>query len=71
MYYWDSVGDFFHAVDNERKREEYRVEYSKLLKYVNKKIPKEEELYNNLKQAVIWRLRLMSLVLYIRSQKNT
>ncbi|WOO39000.1 hypothetical protein R2R35_11095 [Anaerocolumna sp. AGMB13020] len=45
MYYWDLGGDFFHISDNERKREEY----SKLLQYLNKKIPKEEELYHKLK----------------------
>ena len=29
MYFWDSVGDFFHTSDNERKRDEY----SKLVKF--------------------------------------
>ncbi|WP_033164384.1 hypothetical protein [Clostridium sp. KNHs205] len=55
MYYWDSVGDFFHISDNERKREEY----SKLLKYLNKKILKEEELYNNLKTGCDMVFRIM------------
>lgn len=44
MNFWDSVGDYFHTSDNERKRDEY----SKLVKYLKKKIPKAEAFYNNL-----------------------
>ena len=55
MYFWDSVGDFFHTSDNERKRDEY----SKLVKYLNKKIPKAEELYNNLKTGCDMEFKIM------------
>ncbi len=55
MYYWDSVGDFFNTADNERKREVYR----KLLKYLNRKIPKEEERYNNLKTGCDMAFKIM------------
>jgi hypothetical protein len=40
--FWDLFGS--NSSENERKRDEY----SKLVKYLNKKIPKAEELYNNL-----------------------
>ncbi len=63
MYYWDSVSNFFHISDNERKREEYReeyrVEYSKLLQYLNKKIPKEEEFYHKLKTGCDMAFKIM------------
>ena len=55
MYYWDFVSKFFHISDNERKREEY----SKLLSYLNKKIPKEEELYHKLKTGCDMAFKIM------------
>ena len=55
MYFWDSVGDFLHTSDNERKRDEY----SKLVKYLNKKIPKAEELYSNLKTGTDMEFKIM------------
>jgi len=55
MYFWDSVGDFFHTSDNERKSDEY----SKLVKYLNKKIPKAEALYNNLKTGCDMEFKIM------------
>lgn len=42
MSLWDFFGS--NLSENERKRDEY----NKLVKYLNKKIPKAEELYNNL-----------------------
>jgi hypothetical protein len=44
MYIWDTVVDVFTTSDNERKRDEYK----KLVNYLNKKIPKAEELYDEL-----------------------
>ncbi len=55
MYFWDSVGDFFQTSDNERKK----AEYSKLVKYLHKKIPKEEELYNNVKTGCDMEFKIM------------
>lgn len=44
MYFWDTLYDWTHTSDNERKRDEYK----KLVNYLNKKISKADDLYNNL-----------------------
>jgi len=51
--FWDFFGS--NSSENERKRDEY----SKLVKYLNKKIPKAEELYNNLNTGCDTEFKIM------------
>lgn len=55
MDFWDSLGDLLHTSDNERKRNEFK----KLVDYLNKKIPKAEGFYNDLKTGCDMEFKIM------------